>query len=99
MEGKQENPNGNYFKIRKRIAIGCSIFALLNFLIVNAILIIMLRYYFHKDIVFWFVVYNLCYVGLCVLYIIIYAILVLFHDIQFEKITKVGIDILREIKK
>ena len=96
MQNVQDNPNGNYFKIRRRIAIGCVIAIAVDFLFVNNAL---LRHSFDKETVLLFVIYNLCFCGFCALYISIYAILVFSHDVQFEKIAKLGIEAFREIKK
>lgn len=88
-----DNPNGKYFKIRRRIAIGCVVAIALNMIYIN---ITLRNYLLNQETVMWFVIYNLCFCGLCGLYITVYAILVFSHDVQFEKIAKLGMDFYKK---
>lgn len=87
----KKNPNGKFFTIRRKIAILSVTMIIINCLFMNTIFVIaLIKTSFNSKILFYCVAYNALLCGLCTLYLIIYSLIVFFHDIGFEKIAKIG---------
>lgn len=71
----------------------------INCFFVNLVFVIALvKTSFDSKNLLYFVAYNAFLCGLCTLYVITYSLIVFFHDIGFEKIAKIGKQIIK-IKK
>jgi hypothetical protein len=87
----EKNPNGRFFTLRRRFAILSVAMIVTNCFFMNTIFVIaLIKTSFDSKILFYCVGYNAFLCGLCALYLIIYSLIVFFHDIGFEKIEKIG---------
>lgn len=95
----KKNPNGKFFTIRRKFAILREAMIVINCFFVNLVFLIALaKTSFDSKNLLYFVAYNAFLCGLCTLYVITYSLIVFFHDLGFEKIAKIGKQIIK-IKK
>lgn len=91
MSKSKENPNGGFFTLRRKFAILGVAMIVTNCLFMNTIFVIaLIKTSFDSKILFYCVAYNAFLCGICILYLIVYSLIVFFHDIGFEKIEKIG---------
>jgi len=94
-----DNPNGKYFKIRRIIAIISATIILFISLFSEIIITYgILQYNFAEHILKYFFHLNIGIIIVCLIYLIVYSILVSIHDISFKKASKLGIDFVKAIK-